>query len=106
MPNQAAPKPIRANRLYETDSCFLHIPGSKLPGYDHSVPQGQRLFFAGWFLCFLGPRILERDRPVESEVLRRAVFVEDEVAEAFKLIPGFASRLPQAWLAFGRNDFK
>jgi hypothetical protein len=33
-PNEAALDPMRSNRLYETDSFFLPIPGSKLPGYD------------------------------------------------------------------------
>ena len=28
MPNQGAPKPVRSNRLYETISFFLYIPGS------------------------------------------------------------------------------
>ena len=72
-----------------------------------TAPQlSRRLLCAGWFLCFLRPRVLERDRPVESEALRRTVFVQGEVAEALKLILGFASRLPQAWLASSCNDFE
>jgi len=66
----------------------------------------RRLLCAGWLLCFLRPRVLERNRPVESEALRRTLFVQDKVAEALKLIPGFASRLPQDWLASSRNDFE
>gem|GEM_PF-7018105 len=30
-------EPMRSNRLYETDSFFLRIPGSKLPGNVHPV---------------------------------------------------------------------
>jgi hypothetical protein len=72
-----------------------------------TAPQlSRRLLCAGWFPCFLRPRVLERDRPVEREALRRTVFVQGEVAEALKLIPGFASRLPQAWLASSCNDFE
>ena len=71
-----------------------------------SIRVHSRLLFAGRFLCFFRPGILERDRPVKNEALRSAVSVEDEVTEALKLIPGFTSRLPQAWLAFSRNDFK
>ena len=41
MPSAAAPEPMRSNRLYETGSFFLSIPGSKLPGYYRSVPPGQ-----------------------------------------------------------------
>jgi hypothetical protein len=33
-PGPAHSDPMRSNRLYETDSFFLPIPGSKLPGYD------------------------------------------------------------------------
>ena len=65
-----------------------------------------KLLWTGWLLCFLCPRVLERDRPVKNEVLRRTVFVQDEVAEALKLIPGFASRLPQAGLASRCNGFE
>ena len=54
----------------------------------------RRLLCAGWFLCLLRPRVFERDRPVENEAFRSTVFVQDEVAEALKLIPGFALRLP------------
>jgi hypothetical protein len=32
---------MRSNRLYETDSFLLHVPGSKLPGYYHSFRPGQ-----------------------------------------------------------------
>ena len=38
-------------------------------------PLSRRLLCAGWFLCLLRPRVLERDRPVENEVFRRTVFV-------------------------------
>ena len=59
-----------------------------------TAPQlSRRLLCAEWFLCFLRPRVFERDRPVESEALRRTVFVQGEVAEALKLILGFASRV-------------
>jgi tetratricopeptide (TPR) repeat protein len=34
---------MRSNRLYETGSFFLSIPGSKLPGYYRSVPPGQEI---------------------------------------------------------------
>ena len=45
--DEAAPEPMRSNRLYETDSFLLPFPGSKLPGYDHSVPPGQGLNLKG-----------------------------------------------------------
>src|ERR1700749_4289501 len=49
MPSAAAPEPMRSNRLYETGSFFLSIPGSKLPGYYRSVPLGQNaLKLAPW----------------------------------------------------------
>jgi hypothetical protein len=42
----------------------------------HSRVSGsRRLLSAGWFLGFLRPRVLERDRPVENEVFRRTIFV-------------------------------
>ena len=66
----------------------------------------RRLLCAGWFLCFLRPRVFERDRPIEDEVFRRTFFVQGEVADALKLVPGLAARLPQAWFAFSRNDFE
>ena len=71
-----------------------------------SIRVHSRLLFAGWFLCFLSPRVPECDRPVKNEVLRGTIFVQDEVAEAFKLILGFAARLPQAGLASGLDHFK
>jgi hypothetical protein len=32
----------RSHRPYGTDPFFARVPGSKLPGYDHSVPPGQK----------------------------------------------------------------
>ena len=78
----------------------------RLPSVGFGFERLLMFLTGGWFLRFFGPGVLQRDCPVEDGAIRRAVFVQYEVAEAFKLIPGFASRFPQAWLAFGRNYFE